>query len=362
MSSFDVYAIGRQFVLDAPISQIVPFGNGLINRTFRIECEDGSLYTLQCVNTVVFQEPIALMENIVGVCSFMKEKILAEGGDADREVLHPVATREGNYYYWTEEEGFWRVFRYIDEARGYDSAERPGLLYEAAYAFGLFQRRLGEYPAETLHETIRNFHHTEMRYRAFEEAVAKDAAGRAASVKEELAQLIRRKEYASAITSRLADGTLPTRVTHNDTKLNNVLIDDATGKGLCVIDLDTVMPGSLLYDFGDGVRFACNNTAEDDRDADRVYLRLDLYEEYVSGFLTGIGKVITETEKELLPLSAFMMTYEVALRFMTDYLNGDVYFKIASPDHNLVRTRAQIKLMEDMLEKLDEMKAIGDQY
>ena len=264
--------------------------------------------------------------------------------------------------YESEQDGFWRIHHYIDDARGYDSAEKPGLLHEAAYAFGLFQRRLGDYPAETLHETIKDFHNTDARYAAFEEALRKDAAGRADALKPELDILVRRKEYASAITSRLANGTLPTRVTHNDTKLNNVLIDDATGKGLCVIDLDTVMPGSLLYDFGDAIRFACNHSAEDDPDVSNIWLDLSLYEEYVSGFLRGVGDAITPEEKALLPLSAFVLTYELALRFMTDYLNGDVYFKVAYEEHNLVRTRAQIKLMEDMLVKLDDMKAITEKY
>ena len=360
--SFDVYAISRHFALSAPVAEIIPFGNGLINHTFRIRCEDGSLYTLQKINTNVFRDPVSLTDNIVGVCPFMKEKIAAQGGDITREVVRPVPTHEGSYYYESEQDGFWRIHHYIDDARGYDSAEKPGLLHEAAYAFGLFQRRLGDYPAETLHETIKDFHNTDARYAAFEEALRKDAAGRADALKPELDILVRRKEYASAITSRLANGTLPTRVTHNDTKLNNVLIDDATGKGLCVIDLDTVMPGSLLYDFGDAIRFACNHSAEDDPDVSNIWLDLSLYEEYVSGFLRGVGDAITPEEKALLPLSAFVLTYELALRFMTDYLNGDVYFKVAYEEHNLVRTRAQIKLMEDMLVKLDDMKAITEKY
>ena len=362
MPNFDAYAISQHFALPSPVAEIKPFGNGLINNTFRIRCEDGSLFTMQRINTTVFKNPVALTENIVGVCSFIKEKVAREGGDVMREVVCPVPNHDGTYYYQSEQDGFWRVQHFIDGARGYDSAEREGLLYEAAFAFGQFQRRLDDYPAATLHETIQNFHHTESRYRAFEDAIALDVAGRADSVRAELDALILRKSFASAITSRLADGTLPVRVTHNDTKLNNVLIDDVTGKGICVIDLDTVMPGSLLYDFGDGVRFACNNTLEDDRDLSRVWLDLSLYEEFASGFLCGMGDAITAEEKALLPLSAFILTYESALRFMTDYLNGDVYFKINAPDHNLVRTRNQIKLMEDILSKLDEMAAIGNKY
>ena len=209
-----------------------------------------------------------------------------------------------------------------------------------------------------MYEVIPDFHHTGKRYLAFEEAVRRDAAGRAEQIPQEIAALRRYASRATLITDRLEAGSIPTRVTHNDTKLNNVLIDETTGKGVCVIDLDTVMPGSLLYDFGDSVRFAANNGAEDDTDLSRIWLDLDRYREYLSGFLAGVQDSITGEERELLPMSVFILTYELALRFATDYLNGDTYFRIRYPEHNLVRTRAQIRLMEDIDGKLDRMAQI----
>ena len=303
------------------------------------------------------------MENISRVTAFLAKKIEKAGGDPMRETLNMLITPEGHpYYVDRENDGFWRMYAFVDNATAYNSAEKEGLLYEVAKTFGIFQRQLSDYPAETLFDTIPYFHDTQKRYEAFEQAVSENLAGRAEEFGEEIAVLREFKERASIIVNGIAAGDIPTRVTHNDTKLNNILVDDATGKGLCVIDLDTVMPGSLLYDFGDSIRFAANNTAEDDPNYDNIWLRLDLYEEYVSGFLAGVGESITEREKELLPMSVFILTYELALRFGTDYLNGDTYFKINYPEHNLVRTRAQIRLMLDIDKKLNEMSLITKKY
>ena len=346
----------------APISyQTKQSGN--INRTYAVTTADGCQYILQRVNTYVFKDPHALMENIVGVTSFLAEKIKKEGGDPLRETLTPLPAKDGTYFYEDPAEGgFWRIYYLITDAIAYDSAIRSGILREAAKTFGLFQRKLEDYPAETLHETIPDFHDTAIRYAAFETAVAEDAAGRAAEVSAEIEKLRALKPYASLIVKGIKEGRIPVRVTHNDTKLNNILMDTETGKGLCVIDLDTVMPGSLLYDFGDSIRFAANNTAEDDPDLSRVFLRVDLYEEYVSGFLSGVGDAITEEEIALLPESVLILTYELALRFMTDYLMGDKYFKILSPDHNLVRTRAQLRLTEDIKQKLPLLHGMTEKY
>ncbi len=357
----DVWNIARRFAGSAEIASITPLGNGLINYTYLVTGTDGSRYTMQRINQNVFRDPDALMQNFVGVCHFLEKKIIAEGGDPARECVRPVPTVDGKPYFYSVEDGYWRMTCYV-EGVAYDSPDRDGLLYEAAYAFGRFQRRLGDYPAATLHETIPNFHHTPTRYAAFETSLARNAAGRAASMGEEIATLRRLAPYATAITAKLEDGTLPLRVTHNDTKLNNVLMDPDTGKAVCVIDLDTVMPGSLLYDFGDALRFAGNRTAEDDPDLSRVVFDLNRYEEYVSGFLAGVGDAITAEEKALLPVSALVLTYEQALRFMTDYLDGDVYYQLRYPAHNYDRTRAQIRLAEDILSKLDEMKAITEKY
>ena len=251
---------------------------------------------------------------------------------------------------------------FVKDTVVYQSAEKKGLLYEAARSFGDFQCQLSDYPAETLFETIPDFHNTAKRYEAFKVALEDNIAHRAEGVSKEIKALEKYSSRASIIVNKLANGEIPTRVTHNDTKLNNILMDAATDKGVCVIDLDTVMPGSLLYDFGDSVRFAANNGAEDDKDISRVWIRTDLYEEYVSGFLAGVGDSITEEEIKLLPMSVFILTYELALRFMTDYLNGDTYFKLNYPEHNLIRTRAQIKLMEDVDAKLDLLEEITAKY
>lgn len=340
-----------------------PCGDGNINHTYWIKTDDGSEYLLQKVNTYVFKKPYELMENIHNVTNFLAQKIDAKGGDYERGTLNTVQSDNGKYCYHNHDNHeFWRVYLFIVGSVAHNSASRPGILFEAARAFGKFQRQLEDYPAETLHETIPNFHHTVKRYEAFEEAVAKDVAGRVSSVQAEIEALRSFAFYTSLIVDGLADGTIPTRVTHNDTKLNNILFDEKTDKSLCVIDLDTVMPGSLLYDFGDAIRFAANNTIEDDPDLSRVWLRLDLYEEYVSGFLAGIKGAITEKELALLPESALIMTYELALRFMTDYLDGDKYFKLLYPEHNLVRTRNQLRLTEDIESKLEEMRAITAKY
>ncbi len=340
-----------------------PCGNGNINSTFWVKTEDGNEYLVQKVNTYVFQKPYELMENIHNVTQFLSDKIQEKGGDFERGTLNFIQSDNGRFCYHNHDtHEFWRIYHYVSGAVAYDSADKPGILREAARAFGKFQRMLDTYPAETLYETILNFHHTAARYDTFERSVAEDAAGRAASVEKEIEALRRYAPYASLIVDGLADGTLPIRVTHNDTKLNNVLFDEQTGKCLCVIDLDTVMPGSLLCDFGDAIRFAANNTAEDDPDLSKVFLRLDLFEEYVSGFFAGLKGAITEREIALLPESVLVLTYELALRFMTDYLDGDKYFKLKYPEHNLVRTRAQLRLCEDIETKLPEMRKIIEKY
>ena len=359
MQLSDLREIFKHFAVDAIPTAGDVHGEGLINSTLAIKTDKKKTYILQQINTYVFKKPDEVMENIVGVTAFLSKKIALAGGDVMRQTLQPIPTVDGKFFYRDEKtDACWRLYHFIDGATAYQSVDREGILFEAAKAFGNFQRQLSDYPADTLYETIPDFHNTAARYAAFEEALAADRAGRAASVTEDLQVLRDYAPYATMIVDRLADGRLPMRVTHNDTKLNNVMIDDATGKGLCVIDLDTVMPGSLLYDFGDSVRFAANNGKEDDRDLSNVWLREDRYEEYVSGFLSGIGDSITEEELNLLPESVLILTYELALRFMTDYLNGDLYFKTLSEDHNLVRTRAQIRLMENIKEQLQRLHTI----
>ena len=349
------------FSINGSLASYTVFTSGNINQTYAVTMDDGERYLLQQINTNVFRNPHALMINIVSITQFLAKKIAQQGGDPARETLTVIPAKSGGNYITTND-CCWRMYRFIERATAYDSVEHEGLLREVGRAFGIFQNQLADFPAATLEETIPFFHHTQKRYEAFCRAVERDAVGRAASVAEEIAVLHAYSDRAAIITDGLADGSIPCRVTHNDTKLNNIMVDDETGKGICVIDLDTVMSGSLLYDFGDSVRFAANVAAEDERELDRISLSLTRYEEFLQGFLEGIGPSITERERELLPMSVFILTYELALRFMTDYLNGDTYFKLNYLEHNLVRTRAQLRLAQDIDRKLSAMQAIGEKY
>ena len=361
INHFDIFA---QFSPTETATKCEPITAGLINHTYAVfvENEETPKYVLQKINTNIFKDPDGLIENIKGVCEHIRAKVAANGGDINREVLTLIPTKEGNHYLHDEEIGAWRLYNFITDATAHQSASKPGILASAAEAFGTYQKLLSDYPAETLHETIPNFHNTVSRYNDFMAALENDVAGRACECAYEIEEIKKHEPLAHVVVDALANGEIPLRVTHNDTKLNNVMIDNKTNKGICVIDLDTVMSGSLLYDFGDSIRFAACNSAEDEEDLSKVYHRLDLFEEYVSGFLKGVGNNITEKEIELLPFSAFLLTYELVLRFLGDYLNGDVYFQTRRDKHNLIRARAQLKLALDIESKLDEMAAIVKKY
>ena len=337
--------ISADFDVDGKAVGFTQLTDGHINNTFAVDWvhSDGTddKYLLQQINTNVFKKVDELISNINGVCKHIRGKVAAAGGDTSREALTLIKCKNGGYL----QDGCWRMYNFIKGASAHQSADAPGLLFNAAKAFGKFQRQLADYPADTLYETIPNFHNTVSRYADFMTAVSNDAAGRVKECEKEIETIKKYEKYTHIIVDGIADGTIPLRVTHNDTKLNNVMMDDKTNEGVCVIDLDTVMPGSLLYDFGDSIRFAACNSAEDEPDLSKVYLR-------------GVGDGITENEKALLPMSSFILTYELVLRFLGDYLNGDTYFKIGYPTHNLVRARAQLKLAEDMIGKLDDMKKI----
>lgn len=358
---FDIFS---QFSPAETATKCEPITAGLINHTYAVFVNDEAKpkYVLQQINTNIFKDADGLIENIKGVCDHVRAKVIANGGDVNREVLTLIPTKDGKNYFYNEEVGTWRLYNFITDATAHQSASRPGILASAAEAFGTYQNLLSDYPAETLHETIPNFHNTVSRYADFMKALEADVAGRVSECGYEIEEIKKHEPLAHVVVDALANGEIPLRVTHNDTKLNNVMIDNNTGKGICVIDLDTVMPGSLLYDFGDSIRFAACNSAEDEEDLSKVYLRLDLFEEYVSGFLKGVGKNITAKEIELLPFSAFLLTYELVLRFLGDYLNGDVYFQTRRNKHNLVRARAQLKLALDIETKLDDMAAIVKKY
>ena len=338
------------------------FGEGHINDTFAVTVQDGGRWILQRLNTAIFKRPREVMENILGVTRHLRGKIEARGGDPERETLNVLLTRGGGPLFTDSAGGVWRCYRFIEGTVCLQAARSGEDFCNAARTFGQFQQLLSDYPAATLHETIPHFHDTPDRYRNFEAAVAADKMGRAAEVEREIAFVRARKEDCRVLADLLAAGKLPLRVTHNDTKLNNILIDAATGKGLCVIDLDTVMPGLSAHDYGDSIRFGASTAAEDEADLSKVHFSLPLFEAYTQGYLASAGEALTELEKQTLPWGAKLMTLECGMRFLTDYLEGDTYFKTHRPGQNLDRTRTQLRLVEEMEQNWDEMAQIVKKY
>ncbi len=342
------------------------YGSGHINDTYLLTyeiAEMGSMKViLQKMNREIFKNPVELMENIVGVTSHLRKKIIANGGDPDRETLNLISAKDGKPYYVDSKGEYWRSYIYITDATSYDRVERPEDFYESARSFGHFQRLLADYPAETLHETIAGFHDTKARFKVFQEAVEKDVCSRAAEVQEEIDFVLAHEDVANVFAGLQEKGEVPLRVTHNDTKLNNIMIDNKTRKGICVIDLDTVMPGLAMNDFGDSIRFGASTAAEDEQDLDKVSCSMELYDCYVRGFLEGCAGSLTAEETELLPMGAKVMTFECGMRFLADYLEGDHYFKVYREKHNLDRCRTQFKLVKDMEEKWDTMHEIVNKY
>ena len=352
----------KNFQYVGEMTEIHPYGNGHINDTFLLELrtEEGSRkMILQRINRHVFPRPDQVMENIVNVTRYLNRKICESGGDPWRETLNVVPALDGSACYRDDEGDFWRSYHFITGATCYDKVESPRDFYESAYSFGRFQNLLADYPAETLHETIAGFHDTRARFAVFCQAVKADVCGRAAGVEKEIQFVLEHEDVANCFSELLKRGELPLRVTHNDTKLNNIMIDDKTRKGICVIDLDTVMPGLAMNDFGDSIRFGASTAAEDEKDLSRVSCDMELFETYTRGFLAGCGGKLTKREIGLLPMGAKVMTYECGMRFLTDYLQGDVYFRIHRPEHNLDRCRTQFKLVADMEDKWETMQKIA---
>ena len=334
-----------------------PFGNGHINSTFLV-VNDSKKYILQKINTTVFTRPHEVMDNIKGVTNHIRKKAALAGIDTARATLDFKDFPSGNNYYDDSEGNCWRIYEFIDKTVAFDKVESALDFYNCAYAFGIFQQQLADYPAETLHETIVNFHNTPVRFNNLLNAIKKNASGRASEVQAEIDFALKREEFCKTLENARANGTLPLRVTHNDTKLNNILFDEVTTEPVCVIDLDTVMPGYSVNDFGDSIRFGANTAVEDETDLSKVSLDLDLFRTYAEGFLKGCNGSLTATELELLPVGAMMMTLECGMRFLTDHIDGDVYFKIHRENHNLDRCRCQFALVADMERKLPEMNAI----
>lgn len=340
----------------SPTSAVTPLYGGHINDTFVAqEAPGGPRYTLQRVNRFVFPRPKDITENMAGVTGFLQEKIRGRGGDPERETLTVRPTADGKPMFTDRAGHPWRCLRYIEGATSYETPESLAMLEEAGFAFGDFQRMLSEYPAHTLHEIIPDFHNTPARFAQLMEAVKADKAGRVAEVGKELDFAYKREEACGLLTGLLEKGELPLRVTHNDTKMSNILLDDKTGKAVCVIDLDTVMPGLCAFDFGDSIRAGAATAAEDETDLTKVRFDLERFSAYARGFLRAAGEILTEKERETLPDGAILMTLEVGMRFLADYLNGDVYFRTARPQHNLDRARNQFKLVEEMEAAREDM-------
>ena len=337
------------------------YGNGHINDTYLIVTDDNR-YILQRINSVVFPRPLEVMENIKGITKHIRDKSKESGRDPERSTLNLVSTDSGKMYFRDSYGSYWRMYFFVERSVAKEKVNGVDDFRCCAEAFGDFQSILADYPADTLYETIADFHNTPVRFHNLLNAINEDKAGRAASVKKEIDFALDRKDFTQILEKARENHEIPLRVTHNDTKLNNILFDADNGSAICVIDLDTVMPGYAVNDFGDAIRFGANAAAEDETDLSKVKLDLDLFEAYTEGFLKGCKGRLTQNEIKLLPIGAMMMTLECGMRFLTDHLNGDVYFKIHRENHNLDRCRNQFALFADMEKKLDQMNAIVKKY
>ncbi len=356
----DINYIVSKFKVVGNIINVEPYGNGLINGTYLINCFDGdnkNRYILQMINRKVFKEPDHVMENILKVTDYLRKKV-----ETSREVLTLVHTSDDGFYAKDNDGHLWRMYEFIEDSICLDRPEFLEDFYQAGLAFGKFQRYLSEFSPDCLYETIPDFHNTPKRYENFLKAVTEDKMGRAKDITAEIEFIKARKEFYSLLIDKHACGELPIRVSHNDTKMNNVMLDYDSRRALCVIDLDTIMPGFSVTDFGDAIRFGASTAAEDEKDLSKVNMDINLFEIYTKGFIKGCAGQLPKTEIMLLPEGAKMMTIECGMRFLTDYLEGDNYFKTSYPEHNLVRCRTQLKLVSDMEEKWDKMKRIVTRF
>ena len=324
LNAIDAYAFPGEY------AGVLPYGQGHINDTYAVYFQfpegDDKRHILQKINKNVFKNPAEVMENVARVTAYLREAILSSGGDPERETMNLIKTAKGRDYFVDEEDEYWRCYKFIEDTITLQLVENPRDMYEAARVFGSFQRHLTDYPAETLHVTIPDFHNTRDRFNKFMKALEGDVKNRARDVRDEIDFVLERQNEAGLLVDLAEKGELPIRVTHNDTKLNNVLMDKSTGKGICAVDLDTVMPGLSLYDFGDAIRFGANPAAEDETDLSKVRMEESLFEAYTEGYLQEAGSSLTDREIELLPAGAKMMTFECGMRFLTDYLQGGHLF------------------------------------
>lgn len=346
------------FPFNGELTSIESTDTGLINSTYMLTFSDGNQdfqYVLQKINTNVFKKPDELMSNIMNVTGFLRNKINLSGGNAARETLTFLYTKDNSPYYLDENGGCWRSYIYISKCYTCDKIDSEVKAFRSGKAFGKFQRMLSDYPAANLFETIPHFHDTPSRYSDLKNAVDENLSGRLQKIQAELSFALDREKDASKLVDLAAEGKIPMRVTHNDTKINNVLFDSITNEAICVIDLDTIMPGLSLYDFGDSIRSGAVTSDENEQDLNKYGLDINLFKSYTEGFLSEAGHALNEEEIANLAFSAKLMTLECGVRFLTDYLNGDTYFKTEYPEHNLVRCRTQFKLVEDIEKHMDEM-------
>ena len=352
----NLYNIMRQFAIG---SSIEPCGNGHITSTYRVEIPR---VLLQRINTDVFKNPDELMENIEKVTDYLREKIVEYDGDPERETMRIIKTVDGKNYYRDADDNVYRMYRFVDNTKIVEDDISYNDLYHAGIGFGKFQKMLKDFPVDILHETIPYFHHTPMRVQELKDAIENNVAGKVKLVEEEIDFVLKHEYLAGIVVDGIERGEIPIRVTHNDTKINNILFDRLSGEAICVIDLDTVMPGSVLYDFGDALRMGASTGAEDEVDLSKVQFDIEAFRKFSEGYLEEMREELTEKEMELLPVSAALLTYECGIRFLTDYLNGNIYFKVKRENHNLDRARNQFKLVEDILQKMDQLENIVDEF
>ncbi|MDF9832694.1 ElaB/YqjD/DUF883 family membrane-anchored ribosome-binding protein [Ereboglobus sp. PH5-5] len=357
----DLADVAGQFMLHGQFLDAQPYGSGHINDTFVARFDQSGApvrYIFQKINQNIFKDVAALMDNIERVTSHASRRAKEKGADASRRALTLVPTRDGRSHLNAAGGHAWRCYLFIENARTYDIVETPSHAREAARAFGTFQGLLNDLPGGRLRETIPDFHNTRKRFENFQRALAADAHNRAANARDEIDFALKSESMAGVLLNLQKSGAIPERITHNDTKINNVMLDDATHEGICVIDLDTVMPGLALYDFGDMVRSATNSGAEDERDLSKISMRMPFYEGLVSGYLSAAGSFLNEAERAHLAFSGKLITFEIGLRFLTDYLEGDVYFKTKRPGHNLDRCRTQFALARSIDSQQSAMETI----
>jgi len=356
----EIKQVTEHFKTEGSIELVKPFGSGLINTTYKAETKeaDAPNYLLQIINHHVFPNVPELTRNIKRVTAHIRKKLEQEGvNDIDRRVLTTIDTLDGEGYYKDHEGFYWRMFLFIEDARSYDQLTNKKHALTGGRAFGHFQRMVSDLPGEPLYPVIEGFHNTETRIDNFIQRIKADPVNRLKEVTSETDYLLERAGEYKKIVQMGRDGVIPERVVHQDTKFNNVLLDE-NDNALCVIDLDTVMPGYVCYDIGDAIRNGANTGKEDDPNLDNVNIDMELYEGFIKGFLEETKDILTPSEKETLAFGAKLLTYEQAVRFLDDYIDGDNYYKINSPDHNLVRARAQIKLLKSMEQNWELMQKI----